>query len=433
MRMYKNALLVILCLFQCLTINALNQKRLDSLNNELAKCEIDSNRVKIYFELGRTYEYFKSKERIEYFIDALKLAKDIQYDAGIKKVYPNLISNLYHRHINDVAMSYSIEYLQYLEKNGSKEEQLKFYNTYGNLLSAQKKYKVARYHYDKAYEYYKSKKEFLLCANVCNNISILLMKTNEYDSALVYNTISGEIYKVNHDSSAYANSILGLAEIMTEKGDLDTALEKAKEALKIYQLIKIDLGVVNTALVIGDIYNKRKDFENALVFFETAQGYAENFNFFNLKRDAFLGASKAYFGLHDYEKAYQAQLSYNEMNDLIAAETLEGKMLEMEVKYDISKKETLLKENEYQFQVQKKQRNYLLIIISTGFGLIIALGFAYRQKRKTNKIISEQKRLVDEKQKEIIDSITYARRIQNSLLPNEKHIEKQLNRLMSKK
>jgi len=38
---------------------------------------------------------------------------------------------------------------------------------------------------------------------------------------------------------------------------------------------------------------------------------------------------------------------------------------------------------------------------------------------------------VEEHQKEIIDSITYARRIQRSLLPTEKYIDKNLNRLMS--
>ena len=36
---------------------------------------------------------------------------------------------------------------------------------------------------------------------------------------------------------------------------------------------------------------------------------------------------------------------------------------------------------------------------------------------------------IEEKQKEILDSIHYARRIQNSLLPTEKYIEKKLRSL----
>jgi hypothetical protein len=44
-------------------------------------------------------------------------------------------------------------------------------------------------------------------------------------------------------------------------------------------------------------------------------------------------------------------------------------------------------------------------------------------------LIEKQKKEVEEKQKEIIDSIRYARRIQRSLLPTDKYLDKQLNKL----
>ena len=47
--------------------------------------------------------------------------------------------------------------------------------------------------------------------------------------------------------------------------------------------------------------------------------------------------------------------------------------------------------------------------------------------------IQEQKNLVEEKQKEILDSIHYAKRIQSALLPREKFIEKTLDDLKKKK
>lgn len=43
--------------------------------------------------------------------------------------------------------------------------------------------------------------------------------------------------------------------------------------------------------------------------------------------------------------------------------------------------------------------------------------------------IVEQKQIIDEKNKDIIDSIHYARRIQNSLLPTEKYLQRNLERL----
>lgn len=49
------------------------------------------------------------------------------------------------------------------------------------------------------------------------------------------------------------------------------------------------------------------------------------------------------------------------------------------------------------------------------------------------KSITEQKQIIEEKQKEIIDSINYAKRIQNSLLPTEKYIDKSFKRLKDEK
>jgi len=77
-----------------------------------------------------------------------------------------------------------------------------------------------------------------------------------------------------------------------------------------------------------------------------------------------------------------------------------------------------------------------------GLGLmLIAAGIsirAYRNKQKANIIIMEQKQfvelqkhIIEEKQKEIIDSINYARRIQRAHLPNEKYIFRKLKELQN--
>ena len=49
-----------------------------------------------------------------------------------------------------------------------------------------------------------------------------------------------------------------------------------------------------------------------------------------------------------------------------------------------------------------------------------------------NNIIEHQKAVVEEKQKEIIDSIHYAKRIQQALLTSERYIQKTISRLMHK-
>ena len=72
------------------------------------------------------------------------------------------------------------------------------------------------------------------------------------------------------------------------------------------------------------------------------------------------------------------------------------------------------------------------ILYGVVFGVVILVVFLIfvfnclrittRQKRK----ISEQKDEIDEKQSEILDSITYAKRIQSAILPNAETVKKLL-------
>jgi hypothetical protein len=53
-----------------------------------------------------------------------------------------------------------------------------------------------------------------------------------------------------------------------------------------------------------------------------------------------------------------------------------------------------------------------------------------KYERERSDLIELQRALLEEKQKEILDSIRYAKRIQNSLLPTDLYIHRNLKRLL---
>jgi hypothetical protein len=72
------------------------------------------------------------------------------------------------------------------------------------------------------------------------------------------------------------------------------------------------------------------------------------------------------------------------------------------------------------------------LVTSVAFAVAIITLIIFRSLNITKKqkfIIKNQKELVEEKQKEILDSIHYAKRIQNALLPTEKYIQKNIDRM----
>jgi regulatory protein YycH of two-component signal transduction system YycFG len=91
----------------------------------------------------------------------------------------------------------------------------------------------------------------------------------------------------------------------------------------------------------------------------------------------------------------------------------------------------LKKENEISIQnslitERNRQNKFLLIgLVIISITLSIAV-WAFIQKNKSAKKIAAQKKEIEEKQKEIIDSINYAKRIQQSLLPTIKYIAKKI-------
>ncbi len=337
---------IILCL-AFLTFNgfAQNQRRIDSLKTLLANHSTnDSVKVNLLFNLGGHYEYFKSRERVEYFISALNLAKKIHFQNGIIRISGQLITNLSHRQLYDVALEYCVDYIYYLKANQQEEEFKKIYKLYATLLSKQGKYKEAVDYNYKALNYYLSKNDEVQYATVLSNLCLLHLNNNYPDSAYLYGLRAMDLFRKNNKQSEMANSILSLAEISLAKNDLKNSRAKAKEALDIYTNIPIVQGQLNSHFVLGTIDHKEMHYDSAIIHFNTALDLLKNFILPEMNRDCYLYLSKCYKALNKTEKAYDNHLNYSAYNDSVSDQRLKAKTLEMDVKFSITKKENELRE-----------------------------------------------------------------------------------------
>jgi hypothetical protein len=82
-------------------------------------------------------------------------------------------------------------------------------------------------------------------------------------------------------------------------------------------------------------------------------------------------------------------------------------------------------------RIQQEKTQQMALYVVIGLVLIFSV-FMYNRFRLTNKqkrIIELQKTIVEEKQKEVLDSIRYAKRIQNALLPRESYIQKTIQKI----
>jgi serine phosphatase RsbU (regulator of sigma subunit) len=143
--------------------------------------------------------------------------------------------------------------------------------------------------------------------------------------------------------------------------------------------------------------------------------------------------------------ALQMHELFIQMRDSISNTETRKASLRSQFKYEYEKKEAETKaaaraekeKIELRAGEEKKQQNIIIYSVISGLILLgvfsIFIFRSLQQNKRANKIISaqkteveEQKHLVEEKQKEIVDSINYAKRLQTAILPPKEYIDKYL-------
>ena len=155
--------------------------------------------------------------------------------------------------------------------------------------------------------------------------------------------------------------------------------------------------------------------------------------------------------LYEDRKEFTAAFKFMRLSklysDSVFSESASEKRKELEMNFEFKRTQDIQKSEQdkkdiiadQELKEQKRQRIYFAIGLLFAIVFSVYIFLSLKKQRSANKIISgqkreveEQKHLIEEHQKEIIDSIRYAQRIQQSLMPTKKYIEKTFSRLTKK-
>ncbi len=273
------------------------------------------------------------------------------------------------------------------------------------------------------------------------NLGSVYVDLGKYDMATACLKRVLRYYSTNKMPEKYAGTLLILANIEYKKKNYDLTIRYYKEGLKIREEAngrKNDLA--STYLNLAAIYQEMGKPKEALEY--VLKGYQKAIESKNKTEllHAYINLGAVYNKLGNAEKAYEYALLYNNLKDSLYSIESQKQVTELDKKYQTEKKEKdnqlLSKQLEIQ-QIQGKQQKMFLIIsgvvlVLIGF-LAIVLFNQNKQKRRANiklevknKIIEEKSKIVEEQHRDIIDSINYAKRIQQAVLKEEEHVSKHL-------
>jgi tetratricopeptide (TPR) repeat protein len=398
----------------------------------------------IYDNLG---DYPKA---ITHLSRSLEIREEIGED---RDIIANSLNNIGLIYKNQGAYAKAIEYLSrsllIRELIGNKEGIGTSLNNIGLIYHEQEDYENAIDYYTRCLKINEEIGDKKGVATSLNNIGLVYHDQDKYDQAIDYYDRCLRIKEEIGDKKSIATSLNNLGSYYNDQGNYEQSLSLLLRSLKIREEIEDKKGIATSLNDLGLLYKNQGDYAQAIHYSSRSLKLAEEMGTAMEITHAANALFEAYKENNESAKALEMHVLYIEMRDSINSEANRKEIIRQEYKYqyekqavaDSIKNQELQKVKDAQLALQKAENKqqrlkaYFLYI-----GLFITLLFGgfifnrFRITRKQKEIIENQKDQVDlafgelaEKNKEILDSINYAKRIQSAILPPDKLIKDHLH------
>lgn len=315
---------------------------------------------------------------------------------------------------------------------------VKVYHDLGYVYSNIGLHQQAINYYRKGLFISKQKADTFNIANISGRIGGEFHYLSMFDSSLINNLNGLKHFKLIRHKRGIGATLVNLAATYKSLKQIDKAIETIKQAL----IIRTELGdeyaitILKNNLV--ECYFDKKEYQYALTLAKDAELRCLKQNELQLIDQNYNNQFEIYQKLGNFEMACKyADMSLQLKDSIYQSTNLKG-LNELQAKYESDKKEkeiSLLqiekKSAEEKSDADRKRRNLILISVITIALLITVFAFIlfkkFRESTRQKSIIQDQKQVVDEKNKEIIDSINYALTIQKAIIPAIEELQKDVS------
>lgn len=394
------------------------------------------NEFKSYSDSAQNLLFSNPKVAVRLATKARDLAIKGNFKSDVGDMY-NTIGNAYHIQANyqEAAYNYS-QALKVFEELKSVRGQVATFVNLGILHVDQNDTEGAKKYYNEAIKNAIIIGDSNNLASSYNNLAIVFQNENKLDTALVLYNKALDIRSKQNKTKAVCNSLINIATVYYDNKEYEKCLEHLLRAYNTDSTFSTDLLFKN----LSDVYVQLGRFKEAEDFGLKALNIAQETENTRLLVDIYKNLFSVYQNLNEPKKAYQyADMAFN-LKDELSSEDNKRIISEMDAKYESEKKEQQIALQESRLEREKQLRFSMIAIIVLFLVFAVFLYLAYRNKKKTSillaqqkAMIEEQKLIVEEKQKALLDSIHYAKRIQQALLPTEAFIDRILHQTKNDK
>jgi len=360
------------------------------------------------------------------------------------------------------ALGFHLKSLKLAEELQNEEDLATAYNNVGLMH-----YQLGDY--DRALSYYEKGLKIKIKLNdkngmalLYNNIAIIYYFKDDVDKCMEYFKKALKIWETAGNKRRAAMVLSNLGELYLEVGLNKNAINYLEESIILYEDLKDYYNVVSIKKLIGQVYYEGSDFKNAEKYYNKALELSLEIGVSKETIDLYTNIATLDSAKGDFKSAYLNFIKYNLLNDSLFSVERKKAFDELQTKYETEKKEQQILLNEEQIKKQKVF-NWALVI---GILLVIIVAISFiRQniiRKKANNLLmlknaeimqqkeeietqrdeietqrdeiitqrdiaAEQRDLITSQKLAITDSIEYAKRIQNAVLPKDETLSIILN------
>ncbi len=418
-----------------------------NLNAQVKNANADSIEINRLNQVGKEFIIDGDYEKADSVINiALRLSLAETYNRGMFNSYNQLGICFWYRANFPIALQYHLKALKTAEEINDPFLIARSQANTALIFISQKEYKKALLYYTKALRVREKIRDDKGVSAILNNIGSIYEKQNDTVNAMKFYIASLENARKQNHLGMIALDLTSIAGIYTIQGQPEKAMQFYKDALSIAEKLDDKVLIAETKTKLAEIFIHQKKYLQTETFLQDALRISMVIGNLENQREVNKKLSELYATLNKWKLSYEHHLKSTNLKDSIYNETKTKDMVKNEMNFDFEKRQTIeRKEQEIkdaisseELKKKRMQRNYLIV----GFCLMLVVtGIifrSYRQKQKDNQIIALQKTEVEKQreivmlqkqslethQKDIIDSITYAKRLQEAILPPQTFINR---------
>jgi tetratricopeptide (TPR) repeat protein len=401
---------------------------------------IELIRLKAIGSLGNCYfmksDFFKA---LECYTQALKIAEKLNHKKSIA-AYSGNLGNVYSLQGNyPKALDYLSKALKINEELNDQGGVATTLLNIGSIYLYLEDYEKSLQYDLKALKLSEKTDNNKVKETVLGNIGIIYRHQGKYEDAMKYNTMAFDVAKADGNKSGMGSQLGSIGEIYTATKDYTNALKYHFKSLALAEEVGDKNEIALNLGFIGELYMLTGDFKKAEDYLKRSHELYKVIGVLDNLAEVQSSLSHLYDTTGRYKEALTHYKEAMRIKNQIYNEKNEKKIVQKEMTLEFEKREALTKsvhEKQLAIAEAEKKRQWIVfwcvivvLAVSVGFAAVVLRSLRITRKQKEiieaqKNVVQKQKEIVEKQNEKILDSITYAQSIQQSILIEEDDIRR---------